>query len=522
MNPNKTSNIIIALIFIILNLGIFSYMMIEEPWDDESMYISAGVLIQQHSLYQDFPFLQMPDLPLFYGLIFHITGTSHYFLTAELINFFFMVISGWLLFLITSRITKNTLFALDMLLLFLFNDITIFTMKYSANTIIPLAFSLLGIYLFLFGLSSNTSRWVGILFSGMAIAVSIGTKLYYAATLPPFLILTLLYPKTLVFKQRIFKTMIPFSIGLIIGLIPVCYYLLRDIEIFMFNNLGYHQLNTIYREVTGYTHTMSSAAKLNFGLRLLKSPANIALIIGTLFLILIQFGDRQLKTRLFRLPKMEHLFCFFLFLLAVIAAFVPTPLWFHYFMLPFPYILILIAFWYRDLNKLNKKFMNILMACLVLVSFCGSGAPLFKDIGLLARPNKWSCSEIHRVAQQIKNSIGTVDQNQKIATLEPVYALEAGLPIYKELASGTFIFRLGNLLPERIVQKYSYVSSQNIGDLFEEDRPGAILVDLFGKGDLNKPLIEYAEQKNYKKIQQDFDGMILYVNPTLDKVKPKE
>jgi len=162
MNPNKTNNSIIALIFIILNLGIFSYMMIEEPWDDENMYVSAVVLIQHYSLYQDFPFLQMPYLPILYGTIFQITGTTYYFLTAKLINFFFMAISCLLLFLTSPRITKNALFALGLLFLFLFNDVTIFAMKYSANTIVPIAFSLLGVYLFLVAVSSLLETHLGL------------------------------------------------------------------------------------------------------------------------------------------------------------------------------------------------------------------------------------------------------------------------------------------------------------------------------------------------------------------------
>ena len=141
-----------------------------------------------------------------------------------------------------------------------------------------------------------------------------------------------------------------------------------------------------------------------------------------------------------------------------------------------------------------------------------SGTSLFKHVSQLPQPGKWSCINVHRVAQQIKNSIGTVDQNQKIATIDPLYALEAGFPIYKELSTGPFIFRLGDLLPETIIKKYSYVSSQNIYDLFEKDPPKAILIDK-AKENLYKSFIKYAEEKNYERSQEDFDRMILYVNP---------
>ena len=76
----KIHYIIFFLISLILLSGIFSYMMISHRWYDENMYISAGELIQNNSLYKDFAFLQMPYLPIVYGAIFKLMGTSYHLL----------------------------------------------------------------------------------------------------------------------------------------------------------------------------------------------------------------------------------------------------------------------------------------------------------------------------------------------------------------------------------------------------------------------------------------------------------
>lgn len=490
-------------------------MLNERYCDDENMYISAGVLFQHHSLYKDFPFLQMPYLPMLYGTIYTLTGTTYYFLTAELINFFFMSISCLLIFLISFRLTKNVLFALSIQLLFLFNDITIYTMSYSANTIMPIAFSLLGVYLYIINAQSLSIKRLGLFFSGIAIAISIGTKLYYAVTLPPLFVISFMYPKSLPLKGRITKIIIPFSIGIIIGLLPVFYYFFRNIEIFMFNNFDYHHLNTVYRELTGYTHAMSSIEKINFGMKVFKCPANIALIIGALVLSFIIISEKQkqnMKSSLFYFMKMENLLFILLVVFTIITAFMPTPLWLHYFALPFPFFVILISSLYSDLTTLNKKFVNILIACFILVSLLGSGTPLFKYVNQVFNPNKWPSVNIHSVGVQFKHTIGTVSKNQKVATLYPLYVLEGGLPIYKELSTWTFIYRLGELLPDKIRNNNSYITSYNVKELLEHDPPKAILIDFFVENKLfYKPFIEYAESHNYQKIVTNFYGMTLYL-----------
>jgi hypothetical protein len=514
MTQSKTNYFIIAAIFFILYAGIFSYMTNEPHWDDENMYVGAGVLLQNNTLYQDFPFLQMPYLPLIYGAIYKLTGTSYYLLTTEIINFLFMAIACLIVYFISLTFTRNILFSLGIVMLFLFNDITIYAMKYSANTIVPITFSLLGFYLYVISRTPFSIRRSAIFFSGVAFAFAIGTKLYYAVMLPPIFFMSLFFPGSMTLKLRLNFFTFPFVIGVMLGLVPVYYYLFNDTEIFMFNNLGFHQLNTIYRAITGYTHTMTIGSKLNFGIRILKLPSNIALFIGNLFLLFVLFaGQPNKKQSFFVKSGIENLLLIALVLFSSITVFIPTPLWLHYFALPLPFTVILLANSYRHLTFNNKRIMNYLLTCLVLVSFLGSGTILFKHIGQIFNSAQWSSVVLHRNAEQLRASLQRNNENLKIATLYPLYALEANLPIYKELSTGSFLFRMGELLPENIIDKYGYVSSQNIFELLRKDPPRGILVDDYQNYDLYKSFIQFAEQYGYHKVQKNFQGMTLYISP---------
>lgn len=512
MNTNRSNYIIIILIFTILFLGIFSYITIDTIWQDEGMYISAGVLIQDNVLYKDFAYLQMPYLPIIYGMFYRLTGTSYYLLSAELFDFIFMILSTLLIYFISYRISKNIFVALTSVLLLVLNKIIIETMGYSANTMMPIMFSLMGFYLFIVSVSEKRISCVGGFFSGIALAIATGTKLYYAAMLPPFFFISLLFPRSKTLKTRIVKVFLPLMAGIMVGLVPAFYYLINDFDIFMFNNLTYHQLNTKWREMGGYFPGMSLTSKFNYGWRILAFPTNVALLIGSTFLFFASFSETPgLKDRLKRLFYMEGLLAIFLVFFTTVAAFTPAPLWNHYFALPIPFIIILISCWYNSITSSNRELVKKLLICLIFVSLFFGGYKLFRYVYQIQNINKWPSISLHHTAKQIQKHIGTVEKGQKIATLSPLYAIEAGLPIYKELSTGSFLYRIGDLIPDYKRSNYVCTSPNTLHNLFAKDPPKAILVGLNIKHNLDESFIKYAKENDYMKIQKNFDGLTLYV-----------
>jgi len=118
-------HIVITLIFVVLLMAMFSSIMTQKMDHNEHVHISAGVLIQNSALYKDFGYINMPYLPIIYGLIYRLTGTTYYLLVGRLLAFSFMSISLLLMFLVTYRISKDLLISTSFALLFVFHYIVI-------------------------------------------------------------------------------------------------------------------------------------------------------------------------------------------------------------------------------------------------------------------------------------------------------------------------------------------------------------------------------------------------------------
>lgn len=62
-HPKLLQPILNPLLGGLILIGLFAYTMTHRLSHDEQMYITAGVLLKQYRLYQDFAYLQMPYLP---------------------------------------------------------------------------------------------------------------------------------------------------------------------------------------------------------------------------------------------------------------------------------------------------------------------------------------------------------------------------------------------------------------------------------------------------------------------------
>jgi hypothetical protein len=479
---------------LILFLGILSYVMNVEVNHDESMYIGASVLSRKGlTLYQDFSYVQMPYLPLLYGLVYKVTNVSHYLLVSKLINIFFALFSGWTIYKIAWILSKDSLFSWLAVLLLEFNEIIIYIMGKSSNDIMPLSFSILGFYLFIIGFSGK-AKSILFLLSGVCLAIATGAKLYYVMIIFPFIATSTIFPRTGGLKQKLFKTILPFLLGLFVGSLSVFYYFFKDIDAFWINNWEYHSLNTKWRELTGYTR--ASIKSLDF---LRNSRASL----------------RQKVNFIWLSPAL--VLSSSLLAIATVTAFLPTPLWRQYFAPPVPFAILTIVCLYTQLNpkgKIIAKRAMIFLTALTLIFGIGSER-LYARLNTLLAPEQWKVVAVHQTAQNIRTYVDRISKTNpdaKIATLAPLYAVEGGLKIYNELSAGPFMYRIGDLMSSEKRAKVKGTSAKTIQTLFDRDPPVAILVGF--EGDLDRPLIEYAVKNDYTKIEEKFDGGVLYLRQT--------
>ena len=129
---------------------------------------------------------------------------------------------------------------------------------------------------------------------------------------------------------------------------------------------------------------------------------------------------------------------------------------------------------------------------------------LFRYIG-----TEWSGLKIHSAAQEIQDELRQRDKNGKLATLAPLYAIEADIPIYPELATGPFLYRVGDLLDAEQREKFIAVSPETIAKFFDSDPPDAIFVGF--EDTLDFSLEQYAQAHDYEMILGDFGGGRLYI-----------
>jgi hypothetical protein len=369
-----------------------------------------------------------------------------------------------------------------------------------SNYVMPVAFSLLGCYLFIIFLSKERIRSLGILISGICVAISIGARFTYLATVVPFIVACLFYPASINWEKRFIKVLLPFLGGLLVGLAPMAYYALSDFRSFAFNNYGYHALNTQWREMTGFTRAMSFPSKVRFGRELLFRPYNLMLLAGVLFFLSFYKDRFQGIAQYVKQAPVGMLLALLLFVISILTALTPTPSFPQYYMMPISYLfLILIYALALRSDGAGVTAQKLLLVILVL-SLLYSGAAVLRPLDRLARKSSWSGIHVHAIALDIRAALeeSGVHRDHKIATLSPIYVVEAGFPIYPELATAPFLYRVGDLLTPEDRDRYVGTSPNSIDSMLSQDPPAAILVGF--EGELDSTFVAYAERNNYSRM----------------------
>ena len=109
-------------LLILLEARTFLLIMDSRVNINEHVFLASSFLYLRFSLYKDFAFHQMPYIPLLYGTIFKITGTTHYLLTGRIMAFLFANLGAAAVFLIARRYTKNIAVAAMLVMIFLLNE----------------------------------------------------------------------------------------------------------------------------------------------------------------------------------------------------------------------------------------------------------------------------------------------------------------------------------------------------------------------------------------------------------------
>lgn len=457
---------------------------------NENMYVTAGVLISQgHSIYRDFAYLQAPYLAELYGLLFGISGTTYHLFVARILNWCFWVAGAVLTGFITKHITRDRGFSFAAGLMYVVNPLMLRITIEASNYVLPATLALLQV---LFVLKAfDARRYVAqasfLFLAGLMAGLSVGTKAYFLAAAAPFFVLPWLCRGD---RSRVAITA-PMLFGFALALAPAAFIFARDPWLFLFNNFHYHRLAT----AKAWLLHLDADAPMTWNGKMtylcvtfLGSACVMLLIVIAVARILVR-KNQTAATPSLNVTRGA-------LLLTLIAVALMTPLHPQYLAMPVPYMILFASCLYAALPPRDRGLLR--KATFIATGVSAVMAIDIHEVRASIDRTPWRPTAIEATSQSIRLAMERAGVSGKVATLQPLLATEAGLPIYREFASGPFMFFVSDLMGPEARRHAIGAGAADLETLFGADPPAAIVVT---QGSLDDRTLErYAVGHHYREV----------------------
>jgi len=489
-----------------LAIALFARIMSYPLRHDEQFYLPAGQYLNLWSLYQDINFTHLPNLPLLLNAIFALPGVESHLLFGRLLVFGIWALASYALYA-TARFAgcgKATAVLLSAMLVL--NPLLLGPAgMLVTNNFIPVPFALLGLLLFLKGCSTSSPSIRLNFLSGICLSLAIGFKANYVFLVPPIAIAALLVPPNLGFMTRIARVALPVVAGAILAGLPTLYYFASDPTGFLAHVVSFHQ--SAHVEFWTANGADEGPVALSFIGKMLLAQS-VWLAGGTLLILLLAL-TLAITTLVPARDAAEEedakhwwpvILTAGLVLGAGLVSFLPTPAFPQYYAPPIAFGLVLCALLYGRLSTAARTQVVPVMAAAFLLTAAGGLPILLPDLPKLARPSKWTGNSVDRAADNIRWLMAEQPGSGPLLTLAPIYAAEAHLPLYQELALGPFIYRAVDYIPPEKRQFFRHVASpRTLEDILVQTPPKAVLVG--SEEQLDQPLEAWAIRNGYRPVR---------------------
>ena len=470
-------------------LLIATFTAIASTYDhNESFYLTAGYLVSQgQSLYADFAFWQMPNSALIYGAVFWLSGTEDFVLTGKIVSFVFFWLAAIGAGFLAHRLSRNAWVAFGSGLILILNPIVLRCAAEASNYIMPIAFSVWAFYFFTLGWNgkSNAVWFLGL--SGFMVNLAVGTKLYYATTILPYLAVLALWQDNESQPKRRKRRVAPFLIGAAIGIIPSLWHLIKDFDVFMFNNLKAHFLTREwYAGLIQETSSLSADLKLRLGLSQklrhtfhdFVQPGNLAISAG-LVAMAVYVAKRQAARSLVRTPL--NALALILSLVALVSVLIPTPMWLQYVGTPLAFMAITLIVLISSTRQSMPKAANIALILVVGLQAIPAYKELAPHIRHAADQQRWASSSVQPLARMAGERVASRGGGKRLACWQQIFAVESKqFEPYPELVMAPFGLVIADRLNAEQRKKYRLVGLSGLDDYFQEEPPAAAFRGLYG------------------------------------------
>ena len=476
---------------------------------DENQFIAAGQMLADHGFlpYINYPYTHMPYSALFYAFTAKITNYDY--LAGRVLNAVAWLICSLLIAYIFKLFwgTKPSLALIiwEFVIVFIFiNHPSMSLIAGEAlNHSLSSLFSLLALMFFIqFTQQNKGSSWQAF-WSGVCISMAAFIRFNYASLIVILFFLFLIY-KLVLDPPLISRSVISFTAGLLSTALPALGLILLAPNSFIYGNLIYIRLNTLYYQELLFRTNMDLGSKISgFLSHLLSSPMDLILYALLLFVGVASFVQYLRHKSIIDLNKSAVAGFAFTLLL---TAFTPTPTQQQYYFAPLPFLVIILALFGFEIYQKNK-----LVFCVAMVGLLFALNPNLKvtnplsELEYLSNPSQWTPLQVHDFAEEIK---GYVPEG-RVLTLIPMIPMEAGLDSYPFTTTGPFSWRTSLLLTSQRRAQYGVISPEELPALLHKSPPAAILTgfespyDGFKRSDpgsLETPFIDYAKKNGYKPI----------------------
>jgi hypothetical protein len=467
---------------------------------DEHLFVTAAAQLPEWRLYADLGFNHLPNLPHLLSTFIQVSGIDSPLLAGRLLTFAFWLMALLALWLIGRRLQAGGLAIFTALLLLLGNVMLLGEPgMLASNNLAPIPFALLAFWFLHKGLDEERASALSVFIAGILVSLAIGLKSNYVFLAPCLAVTVLFAPAGRTFLRRLTHGLVPLALGGLVGGLPVLAYFLQNPDALMAHTFRYFtELHSAYwMQSAAGPQVATIAQRIVLAEQMWLANTSLLALVGTAALLLIQVlqgGTAAARAALGRWPLLLALA---LMVCGGAVAFVPKPSFPQYFVPPLPFLILAFLVAASQLRPEQRGAARPILWAMAALALAGSVSRLLPDLPRLAAPGSLSVVRLHGQSQELARQAGLLP-GEKVATLSPVLALEAGLGIYPEFAAGPFVYRVAEFIPARDRNHYRAVSPARLAGFLDRDPPAAIL---FEHAEVPDPAFAaYAAANDYRPV----------------------
>jgi len=349
--------------------------------------------------------------------------------------------------------------------------------------------------------------------AGILLGFAAGLKAYYLAFVPVILLVVSVVPAVGSWWRRQLDVAALVS-GVVIGLLPVAWLWARSPEAFWFDNLEFHRITSrLY--ATGSIQNGNPAIRpqerLLFVVDSLGASGMVPVLVTIVVALVLWRRHERHRLSLSSIQARIALAAGGGAIVAAAVAFAMVPCWPQYTATWVPLWLLALGGVIGLVPERALGTLRLLLLGVVAVVVPLGLARSARGLALLASPGHWVGVKKHELALRLERTIPFRLRGEPVASFHQIYAVEAGLPIYPELATAEFLYWAGDTLTPLQREKYVATSRATIASLLTARPPCAVVVGVGAATD-ERPLETFALTHGYL-LEPGFDQLRVYVHP---------